>query len=380
MIFFEKKCIIKSGKKLSEGVLGINSLIEKCLDSFIDRINERLVYRIVIVVCAFVHFTLIFIFAALGVGKMAAVNVISVAVYITLYFLAGSKSLTPIGLVAYTEIVAHATLAILSVGWQYGFSMFLVCIVPLVFYLPFKSSRTPFYMCFMTILQFILLKAVTTYFEPFYDISPGKGVVALIYIYNSIISFLMIVVLSVVYNVSKKRAQAALVAKNMKLEELASVDPLTKLLNRRSMFPFMNACYERAVESGTPFALILSDIDDFKEVNDRYGHDCGDMILKRVSDIFRENTTEEMKVCRWGGEEIMVLIPESSAENGAELAEKIRDRIANTQFVFGGKSVSITVTFGVSENKGGISVDKTVTNADRNMYSGKRSGKNCVVY
>lgn len=322
----------------------------------------------------------IFIFWSLGVREMAEVNIASVAIYITLYVLAKNKSLTFIGSVAYTEVVVHSTLATIAVGWQYGFAMYLVCIVPISFYLTFKGNKTPFVFCFMTIGLFVALKAIMTFVEPIYDVSLSDGAVALIYIYNSVISLLMIVVLSIVYNVSRKRGQAALVAKNIKLEELASVDPLTKLLNRRSMFPFMNSCYERAVESGTPFALILSDIDDFKEVNDRYGHDCGDMILRRVSEIFRDNISEGMKVCRWGGEEILVLIPESSAENGAELAEKIRDKIANTQFVFGGKPVSVTLTFGVSENKGGISVDKTVTNADKNLYSGKRSGKNCVVY
>lgn len=353
----------------------------KRLKDFSDNITERFIYKCVIVACALIHFMLIFLFAFFGATVMIILNVVSVVLYAVLYYFAAKGDLKIMGTLAYLEIVLHSIFATLAMGWDYGFALYLICVVPLAFYIPYKHMRTSMILSVITVLLFTGLKYFTSSqgFEPRRTPDLSVTFVNTIYILNSFISFIMLLVLSLIYNVSSKRAERHLKKKNEQLRELAYTDPLTKLQNRRSMFISIKESFEQCEKNSKAFSILLSDIDDFKVINDTYGHNCGDMVLKEISRIFKENVPENASVCRWGGEEILVLLPDCELEDGAEIGEGLRKRIEAVAFKGKNNDFYVTMTFGVSENKGQLTVDKMISNADRNLYSGKRSGKNCVV-
>ena len=164
-----------------------------------------------------------------------------------------------------------------------------------------------------------------------------------------------------------------------KMEMLARTDPLTQLSNRRDFLEKFQHEIIRFERSGKPFSVVLSDIDDFKSVNDRYGHDCGDIVLVTTAKIFKSMLRKQDTVGRWGGEEFILLLPEAPLLGGKTVAEGIRKRIARETFSYNGHQLSITITFGVCEYNGVMDIDTCVKRADEALYSGKHKGKNCVV-
>jgi diguanylate cyclase (GGDEF)-like protein len=128
-----------------------------------------------------------------------------------------------------------------------------------------------------------------------------------------------------------------------------------------------------------PFTLILCDIDDFKEFNDTYGHDCGDFILVSIANMMRSMIREQDQLARWGGEEFLFLLPETDLKSGVIVAEKIRKAIAAQDFEYTSHALSVTLTFGVSASQhSDMSIDECIKQADRALYQGKEAGKNRV--
>ena len=341
-------------------------------------------YVSLLVFCAIDHMLITSVFVTFKAWILTGLNVAIVLVHLFMALIAKKSDLRIIGTIAYCMTGVHSVLATLGVGWDYGFALYLICIVPLAFYIPYKRMRTSCIIAFASVAAFTLLRfyVAADGFTPYGHVLSDIKTIAVngIYIFNSIASFILLVVISIVYYVSNKRAQAELERKNAKLRELAYTDPLTRLKNRRSMFSAVKESLKNAQENGTTFTVLLADIDDFKTVNDSYGHNCGDVVLKEVSRIFEANAPENASVCRWGGEEILVLLPSCEVEKGAEIADRIRLAISNRIFENEGISFRVTVTIGVCENSGNLTADKMISKADKNLYTGKSSGKNCVVY
>ncbi len=164
-----------------------------------------------------------------------------------------------------------------------------------------------------------------------------------------------------------------------KKETEAQYDPLTIVANRRL---FENRLKELMIDRdsrGTPCSLIMIDVDDFKRVNDLYGHRAGDEVLRSIAlALERELRTEDM-VGRYGGEEFVVLLPENDLKAASSVAERLRERIQNMSVpVAPNSQVSVTISLGVAEVHDGDTPDEVVSRADRTLYLAKKEGKNCV--
>ncbi len=166
---------------------------------------------------------------------------------------------------------------------------------------------------------------------------------------------------------------------NDQLRELAQTDHLTNLANRRGMLEKIQHERHRFERNNNPFSLILGDIDEFKKVNDQFGHACGDFVLSSLSNLFVSILRKQDMVGRWGGEEFIMLLPETELDDARSLAEKIRQRVENNTFYYKGSHIGITVTFGVAVFDKIEDIEKTIKRADEAMYEGKDLGKNCVV-
>ncbi|MCR4956873.1 MAG: GGDEF domain-containing protein [Lachnospiraceae bacterium] len=163
------------------------------------------------------------------------------------------------------------------------------------------------------------------------------------------------------------------------LEKYAYRDSLTNLLTRKTMNGYLEIAYKMAQSYGKPFCLLMLDIDDFKAVNDTYGHECGDVVLKAVSGMVLSCIEEDDQAFRWGGEEILAIV-HGSKEKATEMAELIRTRVSQQEFVFcSGEKAAVTVTIGVIAYDPKYDVEKLMEKVDKRLYEGKRSGKNQVV-
>ena len=163
------------------------------------------------------------------------------------------------------------------------------------------------------------------------------------------------------------------------LEKYINYDTLTHLLNRRSMDNYLRAAYRQAQTGKATFCLMMMDIDDFKKVNDTYGHDCGDAVLRFVADTISRGVRKKDNVFRWGGEEILVLL-NADEERATRIAERIRKDISSTPVGYRDSvRVLVTVTVGIAPYRPGATIQTMMDEADKNLYYGKRHGKNRVV-
>jgi diguanylate cyclase (GGDEF)-like protein len=163
------------------------------------------------------------------------------------------------------------------------------------------------------------------------------------------------------------------------LDLAARTDSLTRLSNRRDIIEKMEYEKQRFERNKKPFSLVLSDIDNFKAVNDRYGHDCGDFILVSAANLMRSTVRKQDTVARWGGEEFLLLLPETDLKGGKVVAENIQKELNNNSYAYNEYDLRITMTFGVSSFFPGETIDQCIRKADEALYDGKKSGKNCIV-
>ena len=168
---------------------------------------------------------------------------------------------------------------------------------------------------------------------------------------------------------------------NRDLENKASLDELTQVYNRRRWLESAEHALKTAKRYGGDLSMIILDIDNFKSINDTWGHQSGDKVLRETAAIIREYSREADVVGRYGGEEFVILCPRSDLSSTVEVAERLRKIIETTPF---GIPRKVTATFGVAqatwEEIESLDVDSLLSRADRALYAGKsRSGKNCVV-
>ncbi len=178
-----------------------------------------------------------------------------------------------------------------------------------------------------------------------------------------------------------ERLNARLVEQNAVLHELATSDAMTGVANRRSLLELGEAELQRARRLGHALALLILDIDDFKQVNDAWGHLNGDHVIRRVASICALNVRASVDVVgRLGGEEFAIVLPQISRESAVALAERLRANIAAQQVELdGGDSVSRTVSIGVASLTAGCGTFiHLLALADRALYAAKHCGKNCV--
>ena len=178
--------------------------------------------------------------------------------------------------------------------------------------------------------------------------------------------------------------QGAVAIENARLHRLiqkqAKTDPLTQLLNRREFEEQLAREVERAQRFGTPVGLVVLDLDDFKLINDRFGHLAGDGVLKAAAGAIRQCTREIDQPARWGGEEFAVILPHTGLDGAARLAERLRQAIGERQIPTpDGRSVRVTASFGVAALPGsGTTQVELTAAADDAVYRSKRAGKNRV--
>lgn len=160
-----------------------------------------------------------------------------------------------------------------------------------------------------------------------------------------------------------------------RVEELAISDYLTKLYNRVKLDRELSREILRAARYETPLCVILLDIDHFKNVNDTYGHQAGDTVLKEIAGILKENSREADTAGRWGGEEFLIITPSIRIDQGAQFAEKLRTEIGGHAF---GTAGSQTASFGVAEYRDGDTPERLTERADKALYRAKARGRNRV--
>ena len=153
-------------------------------------------------------------------------------------------------------------------------------------------------------------------------------------------------------------------------------DPMTGVYNKDV---FLSVC-SLLIKQEIPFALYIIDFDNFKKVNDTYGHDAGDKVLKAISKVFREEMGDKYMAARWGGEEFLLLFPDTNGDAAFIKLCEIRRKIKDVVVTKGEEEIRVTMTFGLAEYDYSGSYEGMLTNADQKLYRGKEDGRDRIVY
>jgi diguanylate cyclase (GGDEF)-like protein len=194
---------------------------------------------------------------------------------------------------------------------------------------------------------------------------------------NIMLAFIFFSYIAYKYETNKITYEIKLKESCKKLETVSNTDKLTKLYNRSKI----NRVIERSIyfykKYDKNFSIILLDIDDFKQVNDTYGHLAGDIVLKEFANVIKSNLKENYIAGRWGGEEFMIILPQTSLDDAVAFANKLKQAINNYNFSY---KFSNSATFGVAEFSKNDTKESIIDKADKALYKGKEKGKNQVVF
>ncbi|MCF2949637.1 GGDEF domain-containing protein [Paraglaciecola aquimarina] len=189
-------------------------------------------------------------------------------------------------------------------------------------------------------------------------------------------SFISVSLLFAVYEAARQSSYKSVIKISKQFERQAMHDVLSGLLNRRGMMQNLELEYARSKRSQLNTSLVMCDIDYFKKVNDLYGHEKGDEIIKKVGQIFTGELRKQDSIARWGGEEYLFLLPTTTSAQAEILAEKLRQKIQNTTFQSKDRQFNITVSMGIHQFSPFDSIDDAVNSADAKLYQAKSEGRN----
>jgi len=170
-----------------------------------------------------------------------------------------------------------------------------------------------------------------------------------------------------------------LALKNELLETISRTDDLTGLANRRAFDAAVNKEIERGKRNNQSFVICIVDLDKFKKVNDDYGHDTGDIILKSIGKLLPTCLRDNDFPARWGGEEFSLLFPETDFEEAITVANRVRELITELEWRIGDRTLTITASFGLAMWRKGHNFNKVFKDADNALYKAKEQGRNRVV-
>lgn len=338
--------------------------------------NQRMYYilKISLLVSCVSHFLFILLFGYFQIWEMMALNILS-SLILSFGLLMNKKGKYFVAfLIIIVEIIIHAIAAVIFVGWDGSFQFFLFVIVPFYFFWPNWDLRIRLYSSLSTFLVYATLLFYSLNNSPIYSMTEVQY--SFTSIFNVIVLFSTFGFFAHFYQKSVEKSEFKLKSANTRLDCLAKTDPLTRLHNRRTITEMLVDNNFERTKKPDHYSIIIGDIDNFKVINDNFGHHVGDKVLIHIAHILESGVRSEDIVSRWGGEEFLIMLPEIDGNKATEIAERIRESIANSPVEHDGELIFTTMTFGVTESVNKLTLSESIGQADQALIQGKKAGKN----
>ena len=350
----------------------------------LDKVMHFLIHNGIMVtigVMCLVHVMLLVIFSVAGSDFLVKFNILSVIVYILCMLLGKYGHLLTVYISIIVEVTVYTVISTYCVGLRCGTYCLLFSIVPIIIYFGtflFKGLKRWIIILLLAInfATFVILYVGFVNVTPYYSVDPS---IQLSLVILSAFSMIFATIFyNAIYIYSSELDVKDLELRNKKLSADAKEDVLTTLLNRRGFLPLVEPLMKN--NKAGKFCVAFCDIDDFKKVNDSYGHDAGDEVLRHITKLMRKEM-QGCDICRWGGEEIVILMKDCNIEYAKERLETLRKNIESIPTVFYNKQIFVTITIGLEENmKTYKAPEDIIKAADERMYYGKQHGKNVLIF
>ena len=339
---------------------------------------KRSSYFSVILIGFIIHVLYEAIFISLNMPKfMTMYNILSIIVFGVGAWVLNKKEDANVIFACFFEVSVFITLAIFFIGWDYEFQSWYISITVMAVTVHFKN-KGKFY--FVALLNFVLYSMMfllthTITIEEEYGLLHYA-----LYFINIAGSFFMILLAERLLNWSKILEEYHINQRFNKMKKQDETDELTELYNRHKMKELLNDMNEMVGDKNCEFYISFADIDNFKSINDSYGHDIGDKVLRSVAGMLKRELGSEHVVSRWGGEEFLILFYDVKGHAEVfQTLDSIRKKISYSTFEYNGIKINFTVTFGATSSLSHTNVYDMAKKADELMYLGKCQGKNVVL-
>lgn len=260
-------------------------------------------------------------------------------------------------------------------GWNIGIQHFLVVLLVFVFFCKYRHEPVKIlYAAFLFALRLFLFYYCRSH-EP--SIVLDDGLINTLQTVNTFFIFLSLGLVAYLFSSTTQEMEGKLIEYNRKLMKQANTDTLTGLFNRRRTMEYLENLL-RAAE--TQISICLCDIDHFKRVNDTYGHDVGDVVLKKISETFQKRLPPDTFVSRWGGEEFLLIFPRLNGDEVITALETLRQKIREITFDGGFENFTVSLTYGLVEYDYHSDITTLLKEADEKLYVGKEGGRDRIVF
>lgn len=323
----------------------------------------------------FAHFIFFVIFLSYEITPLVHLNIVSIFLYLILLWLVSMNQIILAMVGASLELIIHQIMVVHYIGWGYGFEYFLLVVPSFVLLGVFKNRLIPLLFTFLSIASLILLKLYSLNLDPLYSLANVKQNIVLM---NLLFTALPIAFFTGLFASSSFRREKDLLNAHKELYYAATFDPLTGLHNRSQGVQKLRDFYLESLEGKKPYVLAVLDIDNFKRINDDFGHAVGDKVLEKVALILKQSLRDQDWVFRWGGEEFLLLFPQMGLNESRELLKNIQKSLAQTPIQIDDNELLVTVTVGFVESNLRKN-EQLIKLADQALYQGKEAGKNCLV-
>lgn len=334
---------------------------------YIDR-----VYRKIIILAFILHIVFSVLFSFLHYDMLIKYNIASAIFYILMILLVPKRMFRTIVLFIHVEVMMFVSISTYYLGWNTGYPLYLLALASLTYFCPFKLKCIPYLFGIIEAALFIYLRLYFNEHVPIFINTDNFNLH--MYLTNCACCFFIILYASYLFGISTTNLTEKLETENTKLNKVAYYDQLTGSYTR---YHFLKYIKNMDQES---YGIAIFDLDDFKLVNDTYGHNCGDYILNETIRIIRKKESENINITRWGGEEFIILFtsPISKEDLFKEL-QLIRKTIESYDYIYEGIHIKITITLGACIANKNDDINEVINKIDNNLYKGKNSGKNCVI-
>jgi len=329
-----------------------------------------------------IHIVFLWVFLTSDVPPLYYFNFGSVFLFAGLLFIVfkkgqSTKILAILMIVASIEVITHQVFAVILLGWNYGFQYYLITIPGFILLGDFRRQSVPIS---FTVISFVTLISLYFYCQihpPIFHLQ--ENIRDGLYIFN-LISFVVVMILfgGLFAHISRKYENKLLKTQDL-LYLAATTDSMTKLSNRMKTIHLLENENIRTKRTGKPFTLAIADIDDFKMVNDTYGHDVGDAVILSVANIMKSTLREVDIIGRWGGEEFLLVLTDTNLAEGKLVLERMMENISNNPVLAMDTLIKVSMTLGVTSSNYAHSIEGIIKLADNALYEGKHGSKNCIV-
>lgn len=338
-------------------------------EKFIEVLSKKKTW-IFLIMCLMVHALNSVLFFFVGIIPLSMLNILSTIFY-SIVIVSYKEDKDFYIIFTYFEIITFSLISELFSGGSFFYIFYVVGMISSVYYLlpPKRQLKQIFQgvgIVYAIAIYYVHIKEICFFPEFLPLINYCKQEIGLL---NLCITLFTMFYISNLYFFEMNEA-------NDKLAYCSDHDLMTGLFNRR----FFEHIMERnKTENENKYTIAIFDIDDFKKVNDTYGHQAGDEVLKAVSSIIEESYDNEFVTVRWGGEEFVLYMPQTDEIHAYEHLDYLRKRIAGNIVEYENEKIKVTVTVGMCTGTNLTDYELVMRNADDRLYYGKRNGKNCVI-